>query len=172
MRVSDTADEAFVQFVRMRGATLMRYGFLLSGSEADAADLLQEALIGLRAKWAQIRKQEAVEAYVRRSMARQYIRIWRRRKREQLVEVPPDRVAPEDPFARVEADDTLWVALRDLGRRQRAVLVLRYYEDLDDDEIAVLLGIARSTVRSQAARGLETLRARLDAHRPAEVRSR
>lgn len=170
--MSETSDEAFVQFVQLRGASLMRYGYLLSGSEADAADLLQDALIGLRGSWERIRRQDAVEAYVRRSMARQYIRIWRRRRREQLVEVPPDRASPHDAFARVEADDTVWNALRELGRRQRAVLVLRYYEQLDDDEIAVLLGIARSTVRSQAARGLETLRVRLEAHRPAEVRSR
>ena len=170
--MSETADEAFAQFVRARGASLMRYGFLLSGNEADAADLLQDALIGLRGKWSRIRRQEAVEAYVRRSMARQYIRIWRRRRREHLVGTPPDLAAPQDPFAHVEADDTIWAALRDLGRRQRAVLVLRYYEQLDDDEIAVLLGIAKSTVRSQAARGMETLRARLDAHRPAESGSR
>ncbi|MEV4131008.1 sigma factor [Dactylosporangium sp. NPDC049742] len=77
--MSEPADEALAQFVRARGASLMRYGFLLSGNEADAADLLQDALIGLRGKWSRIRQQDAVEAYVRRSMARQYIRIWRRR---------------------------------------------------------------------------------------------
>jgi RNA polymerase sigma-70 factor (sigma-E family) len=170
--MSETPDEAFVRFVQTRGASLMRYGYLLSGNEADAADLLQDALIGVRGNWARIRRRDAVEAYVRRSMARQYIRIWRGRRREQLVEVPPDRAAPVDAFARVEVDDTIWNALRELGRRQRAVLVLRYYEQLDDGEIAGLLGITRSTVRSQAARGLETLRARLEAHRPTEVRSR
>jgi DNA-directed RNA polymerase specialized sigma24 family protein len=64
--MSERADEAFVQFVRARGASLMRYGFLLSGNEADAADLLQDALIGLRAQWTRIRRHEAADALVDR----------------------------------------------------------------------------------------------------------
>ncbi len=169
--MSETADDEFVEFVRMRAAGLMRYGYLLTGSDADAADLLQDALIGLRGGWRRVRRREALDAYVRRSMARRYVRIWRRRSREHLVAAPPEQASP-DAFSCIDVDDTLWLALRELGRRQRAVLVLRYYEQLDDDEIAGLLGVARSTVRSQAARGLEALRVRLQEYPRSEVRSR
>ena len=94
------------------------------------------------------------EGYVRTTMARQHISLWRRTRRETLTDLVPEG-SYTDP---APSDDVLWRALETLPRRQRAVLVLRYYEVLSDEEIAAQLGISRGTVRSQASRALEKLR--------------
>ena len=154
-------DEAFEAFVNERSPALLRYGFLLAGDPHTAADLLQEALLRLRAAWERGRGREHPEAYVRTTMSRLHISWWRRLRRESVSEWVPDRAIIDPGLSRVEDDTGLWQALRTLGRRQRAVLVLRYYENLDDDRIAELLGISRVTVRSQAMRGLRTLRGHL-----------
>jgi RNA polymerase sigma-70 factor (sigma-E family) len=145
-------------FVRDRAPALLRYGYVLSGNSHDAADLAQEALARLGAAWRRVSRRGDPEAYVRTTMARLHISRWRRLRRERLVETMPERGYADAGFARIEADPGLWRALATLPPRQRAVLVLRYYEQRGDDEIAVVLGIARGTVRSQAARALEKLR--------------
>jgi RNA polymerase sigma factor (sigma-70 family) len=92
-------------------------------------------------------------------MVRLHISVWRRRRREQVVDAPPDSGYADQAIARIEGDPGLWRELSQLPSRQRAVLVLRYYEQQTDAEIAATLGISRGTVRSQASRGLEKLRA-------------
>ncbi|GAB3423458.1 SigE family RNA polymerase sigma factor [Flindersiella endophytica] len=148
---------SFEEFVASRAQALLRYGYVLTGNPHDAADLMQEALLKLRNVWARV-AQEAPEAYARTTMARLHISVWRRRRRERLVSAVPDHAAPDDSLTRVESEQGLWRLLETLPRRQRAVLVLRYYESLSDDEIADVLGISRGTVRSQASRALEKLR--------------
>jgi RNA polymerase sigma-70 factor (sigma-E family) len=152
-------DTTLERFVHERANALLRYGYVLAGNANDAADLTQEALARLGLAWSRVRSKGDPEGYVRTTMARLHISTWRRRRRERLVDAPPDRGYADEALERVEGDAGLWRALGRLPSRQRAVLVLRYYEQQSDDEIAATLGIARGTVRSQAARGLEKLRA-------------
>ncbi|MEV3986190.1 SigE family RNA polymerase sigma factor [Nonomuraea sp. NPDC049758] len=145
--------EDFDEFVRARGDALLRYGYVLTGNAEDAADLVQEALARLGDAWPRVRRKDDPEGYVRTTMVRLHIRSWRRRDREELVATVPDHGSLDQ-----YGDAALWAGLQELPRRQRAVLVLRYYEDLPDHEIAEILGVARGTVRSQAARALDKLR--------------
>ncbi|GAA3249422.1 SigE family RNA polymerase sigma factor [Nonomuraea helvata] len=145
--------EDFDEFVRARGDALLRYGYVLSGDSEDAADLVQEALARLGDAWSRVRNKDDPEGYVRTTMVRLHIKSWRRRRRENLVADVPEHGEPDR-----YGDADLWSELQGLPRKQRAVLVLRYYEDLSDQEIADILGISRGTVRSQAARALDKLR--------------
>ncbi|WP_336214524.1 SigE family RNA polymerase sigma factor [Nonomuraea sp. LPB2021202275-12-8] len=149
-------DPRFAEFVAERGDALMRYGYALAGNRHDAADLVQEALIRLRGAWSRVRLKDNPEWYVRTSMARLHIATWRRRSREALTWELPER-EHHDTLPTGDEQE-LWQALAGLPRRQRAVLVLRYYEQLTDAEIADVLGISRGTVRSQASRALDKLR--------------
>jgi RNA polymerase sigma-70 factor (sigma-E family) len=150
----------FDEFAQSRSAALVRYGYVLSGNEHDAADLAQEALARLKSAWPRVRHKADPESYVRTTMARLHVSWWRRRQREHPVATLPEQPATDPGIERVEAAQGLWEALAVLPRRQRAVLVLRYYEHLTDDDIANRLGISRGTVRSQASRGLDKLRER------------
>ncbi|MCG5220296.1 SigE family RNA polymerase sigma factor [Streptosporangium sp. KLBMP 9127] len=150
----------FEEFVRARGNALYRYGFVLTGNAEDAADLVQEALLRLGDTWERVHRKDDPEGYVRTIMARQHISWWRRRRREHLVDAVPDKGYQDKGFDRASADTELWAEVHALPRKQRAVLVLRYYEDLSDQEIAAILGVSTGTVRSQASRALAKLRVR------------
>lgn len=144
----------FADFVADRGHALFRYAYMLTGNPHDAADLVQEALIRLRGSWSRVRSKHNPEGYVKTTITRLHISVWRRRRREHLVGEVPERAWPV-----VESPLDLWDELSELPKRQRAVLVLRYYEDRSDVEIAEMLGISAGTVRSQASRALDKLRA-------------
>ncbi len=149
-----------------RADALLRYGYVLSGNAHDAADLTQEALIRLHRAWPRVRRKQDPEAYTRTIMARLHIGVWRRRRREHLFgELPDGPGGVRHDLLPSEAEQGLWEALKGLSRKQRAVLVLRYYEDLADEEIARVLGISRGTVRSHASLGLGKLRSALSDHR-------
>lgn len=150
-------DHTFEDFVRARGGALHRYAYVLTGNADDAADLVQEALLRLGDTWHRVVRKDDPEGYVRTIMVRQHISWWRRRRRERLV-----ADAPETGYAetRLDGDTGLWTEVTALPPKQRAVLVLRYYEDLPDAQIARILGISEGTVRSQAARALDKLRVR------------
>ena len=150
---------SFEDFVGARADALMRYAYVLTGNPHDAADLLQESLVRVRAAWPGIVNKREPEGYVRTAMARLHISVWRGRRRERLMPELPERGYHDDALERADGDDGLWLALSGLPRKQRAVLVLRYYESLSDAEIADMLGISRGTVRSQASRALDKLRA-------------
>jgi RNA polymerase sigma-70 factor (sigma-E family) len=149
---------SFEEFVGARADALMRYAYVLTGNPDDAADLLQESLVRVRGAWHGVVNKHEPEGYVRTTMARLHISVWRSRRRERLVPEPPEQGYQDEALARADGDDGLWLALTRLPRKQRAVLVLRYYESLTDAEIADVLGISRGTVRSQASRALEKLR--------------
>ncbi|GAA0983556.1 SigE family RNA polymerase sigma factor [Acrocarpospora macrocephala] len=153
-------DHLFAKFVAESGDALLRYGFVLSGNPHDAADLTQEALIRLHRVWPRVQRTRDPVSYSRMIMTRLHISAWRRRRREHLAWDPPERgvldTLPSD------SERELWHALAGLPRKQRAVLVLRFYEDLTDPEIAQLLGISRGTVRSHASLGLSRLRSAVD----------
>jgi RNA polymerase sigma-70 factor (sigma-E family) len=148
----------FEEFVRARSTALLRYGFVLSGNPHDAADLCQEALARLALSWTRVRNKSNPEGYVRTTMARLHVSRWRRGRREHLVGEVPEQGYADAGLDRVDGGGALWAALAALPPKQRAVLVLRYYEHETDEEIAAILGISRGTVRSQAARGLDKLR--------------
>jgi RNA polymerase sigma-70 factor (sigma-E family) len=151
----------FADFVRAALPGLLRYGHLLTGNPHDAADLVQTVLEKVGARWATVRRAGDPLAYTRRAMANGHVSRWRRTRRESLLAEIPDvrAVTDPDPFD----GEPLWDALRELPARQRAVVVLRYYEDLSEAEIATALGISRGTVKSQANKAKATLRARLGA---------
>jgi RNA polymerase sigma-70 factor (sigma-E family) len=143
----------FDDFVASRSAALIRTAYLLTGDWHLAEDLLQTALMRCYGHWSRI---EAPESYVRRAMV-MTVTGWRRRR--WLGEVPTGDL-PHDPDQADDLDlrtDVLRL-LAELGPRQRAVVVLRYYEDLSEAEVADLLGITVGTVKSQAARALARLR--------------
>ena len=146
----------FDEFVATRSRALLRTAYLLTGDHGLAEDLLQTALAKCWFSWGRI--DGPPEPYVRRALATTYATWWRRRWRgEQPTGELPDR---GDPAATAPVDDrdALWRALGALPRRQRAVVVLRYYEDLTEAETAIALGISTGTVKSQAAKALATLR--------------
>ena len=145
----------FDEFVATRSPALLRTAYLLTGDHGLAEDLLQTALAKCWFAWGRI--DGPPEPYVRRALATTYATWWRRKWRaERPTGVLPER--PAEPRHVLEDRDALWRALGALPRRQRAVVVLRYYEDLSEAETASALGISPGTVKSQAAKALATLR--------------
>ncbi len=151
--------EEFEGFVAARGPALRRFAYVLCGDRQRAEDLVQSALTQVLRHWVRVSAMQHPEAYVRQAVVREHLAWWRRRSsREVVSDTAPDRAEPGD-FTTTAADrDAAWRLLATLPDRQRAVLVLRYYEDLDDAGVARVLGTTESTVRSNAARGLATLR--------------
>jgi RNA polymerase sigma-70 factor (sigma-E family) len=159
----------FEAFVRERLPALLRYATALSGDPHLAADVVQDVLVRVHAKWARICHQERPDLYVKRMVTNEYL-SWRRRWQVRTIipvsfSVLQSRSPSVGDAAQQVADrDDLQARLAALPRRQRAVLVLRYFEGLDDAEIAGVLDISSSTVRSTASRALATLR--LDQEQP------
>ncbi|MGW5190941.1 SigE family RNA polymerase sigma factor [Kribbella sp. NPDC004138] len=159
-------DREFVEFVEGAEAALRRTAFLVSGDRHRADDIVQDALYKLYLAWPKVRRVGNPFAYARRTVVNAAYdgkrRPWRR---EVTLGDVPDR-AGDDDFAVGYADrDEVLAALRSLGPRQRACVVLRYYEDLSVEQTADILGCSTGTVKSQAARGLETLRRAIDQRR-------
>lgn len=155
----------FGDFVRAGLPGLLRYGHALTGNPHDAADLVQTVLEKIGSRWSYVQhKTGDPMAYIRRSMANAHISRWRRTKRESLVADPPETqpYSPADPFEH----EPLWQALRALPPRQRAVMVLRYYEGLSEAEIADSLGVSQGTVKSQASKAIASLRTKLALFEP------
>src|SRR5688572_12774825 len=163
MGVDAAKEAAFREFVQTRSPALLRSAYLLVGDRGQAEDLLQTSLVKTYLAWHRIRDHGAVEAYVRRTMATTAT-SWRRgrRFRERSMEGVPDVTDSDHIGARVE-HDAMWTHLQALPARQRAVLVLRYYEGFSEAEIAETLGFTRGTVKSHASRGLAALRGRIAA---------
>lgn len=155
-----TADLAFDDFMAARWAPLYRTAYLLTGDRHDAEDLLQGALARTCVRWDSIRDKGAADAYVRRAMVHAASRGWRRRGRELPTDELPD--AGHAGGLDVRADHlALWAEVRRLPPRMRAVLVLRYVEDLSEAATAVELGCSAGTVKSQTHHALKRLRAAL-----------
>ncbi|MGB2568104.1 SigE family RNA polymerase sigma factor [Micromonospora citrea] len=157
----DPLEEEFREFVAARSGALLRTAYLLAGDWATAEDLLQTALTKTYLAWKRLGGIEAVEPYARRVMVNTSTSWWRRRWHgERPTEVLPER-AGVDEIAQQLDRDVLWRHLSALPSRQRAVLVLRYYEDMSEAQTAALLEISPGTVKSQTSRALATLRRRL-----------
>ncbi|MFI5492281.1 SigE family RNA polymerase sigma factor [Actinoplanes sp. NPDC051859] len=151
-------DIAFAEYFATRSSAMRTTAFLMCGDWHRAEDLVQTAFTKLYLRWNRVQKHEALDPYVRRVLVTTFIDDsrggwWRReRPQEQRIELP---AAPEPSEDRV----TLLRALAQVPPRQRAVLVLRYWQDLSVEDTAAALGCSPGTVKSQAARGLDTLRA-------------
>lgn len=151
------AERDIREFVTARSPALMRLAFLLTGGDQQSAeDLLQIALVKTAARW---RTVEDPDSYVRRVMYRQQVSWWRLkwRRRETHVAVVPDR-AGDDGTSAVDLKLAVRQALARLTPRQRAMLVLRFFEDLPESEVARLLDCSVGTVRSTTHRSLARLR--------------
>ncbi|MFF5233872.1 SigE family RNA polymerase sigma factor [Dactylosporangium sp. NPDC000521] len=152
----------FEAFVATRGVGLVRFAVLLTGDDHRAEDLVQEALAKAYLRWEGIRRVDDPEVYVRRLILNGSRSWWRRRaNREVPVERAPDVAAAGDVGGEAADRDELWRLVAALPFKQRAVVVLRYYEDLDDAAIARVLECSQTTVRTHAMRALNRLRGRL-----------
>lgn len=151
----------FDEFARAELPRLLRYAVLLTGDRELAADVVQDTLVTAHDRWEQVTAATHPDRYVMRMVTNRYL-SWRRRWSVRNV-IPvgdlPERAAGDDHATAHAARDEMWTRLAGLPRRQRAVLVLRYYESLTDAEIAEVLGCSPVTVRGYAHRALTTLRA-------------
>ena len=151
-------DEEFVEFAATATPALLRLGWLLTGVRQQAQDLAQSALMRTYTSWNRIRNDDAL-AYARKVTVNLHTdwlrrRPWLERSRADL----PERQARADDHGTVEARMALVTALQSLGRRERAIGVLRYYVDLSEAETAQILGISPGTVKSVCSRALRKLR--------------
>ena len=143
---------SFEEFVIARTGALLRTAYLLTGDHHDAEDLVQSTLIKVVPKWARIKDQP--EGYVRKVLARESMKRWRaRRWREVTTDVVPETMH-HDSTDRVDVLDEMRV----LSPQQRAVIVLRYFDDLTEPDVAAALGISVGTVKSHARDALKRLR--------------
>lgn len=148
--------QEFSDFVAVRSMHLLRVARALTDNRQQAEDLVQDALAKLAGRWRHVSNPEA---YVRRVLYHSQVNWWRRRSRvrETPTLVVPDQVV-SDATIGVDRRLDIQAALALLGRRQRAVLVLRYLEDLPEADVAEILGCSVGTVRSQTHRALARLR--------------
>jgi RNA polymerase sigma-70 factor, ECF subfamily len=154
-------DEQFTDFVNARSRALLGTAYLLVSDRQRAEDLVQTALLKTYLAWPKLREARAVEAYVRRTMVTTTISWSRRRWRGEIPSGALPQEAGCDGTGLVDGRAEVWPHLRALPPRQRAALVLRYYEDLTEQQVAEHLGCSVGTVKSQTHRALATLRARL-----------
>ena len=151
-------DPDFRDYVQTRRQSLLRTAYLLTGNLADAEDLVQSALAKTYLAWDRIEDRGALDGYVRRAIINTHISSWRRRR---LQEYPTDELpdqAVADHATSSDLQETLRRAVDRLPRRMRAVVMLRYYEDMTEAEVAEALGVSLGTVKSTVARAVAKLR--------------
>jgi len=152
-------DQDFGEYARLHQHRLRRAAFLVCGDANLADDLVQQALIKLARHWPRVRSQNP-DAYVRRILYHEAVSSWRRNRREQLTMIGqvPD-VSTSAAQSRIAGEIDMQSALGRLSPQQRAVIVLRYFEDRTEADTASILGVSVGTVKTQAARALSKLRA-------------
>ena len=155
----------FDEFVAFRLGALLRYATVVTCDPHLAEDITQDVLVRARARWERIRRVDAPERYVKRMVLNEFL-SWRRRKAARVVPLAREQLdqfagTAADPAATWDDRDAILRVVAGLPPRQRAAVVLRYYEDLPDDEIADLIGCRPVTVRSLISRALATLRTKL-----------
>ncbi len=163
-----TRDAEFTEYLAARQAGLLRTAYLLTGDRHQAEDVLQTSLAKLYLAWDKVKDRGAVDAYVRRIMVNENTSLWRRgwKKREYAAERLPEG-EHRDQYDEGTSDE-LWRVVQTLPGKARAVVVLRYYEQMSEAEVADALGISVGTVKSQCSRALSALRQRV----PAELHPR
>jgi RNA polymerase sigma-70 factor (sigma-E family) len=150
---------AFGDYVRSRGSMLLRTALALTGgNQADAEDLVQATMIKAYQAWERISDLAAVDTYIRRTMVNTHISGWRRRR---IDEYPTDEIpdqATADPADERDLHDVVQRALDRLPRQMRAAVMLRYYDDMTEPQVAAAMGITVGTVKSTVARAVGKLR--------------
>jgi RNA polymerase sigma-70 factor (sigma-E family) len=160
----------FEEFLRDQLPPLVRFAGVLTGDTHLAQDLTQDALVRAHARWSRIGRLDRPDLYLRRMITNGYL-SWRRRWSVRSIQPVADTdrlnaaTAP-DPAIRLAEQDQVETLLATLSRRQRAALVLRFYEGRTDEEIGVILGCTAGTVRSHVSRALAGLRERVRDDRP------
>ena len=159
--VSVTEDVEFADFVRTNMPALSRTAFLLTGNRTGAEDLVQETLVRLYRRRDWLLAADVPIAYARRALTNQFVNDRRRASSREIVlaDLPETRQSSPDSAGELAERDAMWRLLATLPDRQRAAIVLRFYDDLPDEEIARALGARLGTVRSLISRGLSALRA-------------
>jgi RNA polymerase sigma-70 factor (sigma-E family) len=155
----------FEEFAREQLPSLLRFAAVLTGDRELAQDVVQDALVRAHKSWRRIATADRPELYMRKVVVNGYL-SWHRHWYQRFVHPTSDvarfrEPAAPDPARRIADADQLTGMLARLSRAQRASIVLRFYEDRDDDEIAAVLGCATGTVRSHISRGLNSLRIQL-----------
>jgi RNA polymerase sigma-70 factor (sigma-E family) len=152
-------EAAFVEFAQAARDRLRRTAFLMCGDWDQASDHVQEGLIRVYVAWPRLTRAGGEHAYARRAVASAFLDHARRRSSTEVsAEADPNRPSPEDVAASVTARAALVAALAGLPPRQRACVVLRYFEDLSVADTAAALGCSEGTVKSQTSRALASLR--------------
>jgi RNA polymerase sigma-70 factor (sigma-E family) len=152
---------SFSSYVRARGPVLLRTARSLTANPSDAEDLLQTALAKTFVAWERIEDHRALDGYVRRALLNTRTSQWRKRRVDEYAcdELPePPGSREPDPAERQVLHDAMWRAVMKLPERQRAMVVLRYYEDLSEAQTAEVLGVSVGTVKSAVSRALGKLR--------------
>ncbi|MFE4962329.1 SigE family RNA polymerase sigma factor [Streptomyces sp. NPDC056660] len=153
---------SFASYVRARQSVLLRTARSLTANPSDAEDLLQTALAKTYVAWERIEDHRALDGYVRRALLNTRTSQWRKRRVDEFVcdELPEPEPAGggDDPAERQALRDAMWRAIMKLPARQRAMVVLRYYEDLSEVQTAEVLGVSVGTVKSAVSRALGKLR--------------
>jgi RNA polymerase sigma-70 factor (sigma-E family) len=149
----------FSMFVRQHSTTLLRAAYLLTGDRGAAEELLQDTLVRLYPQWSRVQAADVPIAYVRRSLTNNFLNGRRRQSSQDLLfGDPPERGYEPDLAGRIGDRELVRDLLDRLGPKQRAVMVLRFFHDLTDDQIADEVGCREGTVRSIVSRSLQALR--------------
>ncbi|MBX9397923.1 SigE family RNA polymerase sigma factor [Streptomyces sp. TRM72054] len=153
---------SFASYVRARQPVLLRTARSLTANPCDAEDLLQTALTKTYVAWERIEDHRALDGYVRRALLNTRTSQWRKRRVDEFAcdELPEPEPLPggDDPAEQQALHDAMWRAIMRLPARQRAMVVLRYYEDLSEAQTAEVLGVSVGTVKSAVSRALGKLR--------------
>jgi RNA polymerase sigma-70 factor (sigma-E family) len=154
-------DADFAAYLAARRASLLRTAYLLTGNRHDAEDLVQTAFAKLYLSWDKVRDRGSMDGYLRTILVNEHNSLWRRawKRREHSAEHRVLDSAVHDEYDE-GSRSALWDIVQTLPRKARAVVVLRYYEELSEAETAAILGVTVGTVKSQTSRALATLRAR------------
>ncbi|CAN5175859.1 SigE family RNA polymerase sigma factor [soil metagenome] len=152
---------SFDAWAEARVAGLLRFAYLVTGSQHAAEDAVQSALTRACEKWSRVSRTDDPDTYVRRMVVNAHVSSWRRSGSRELSVAEVHDASGTDPADSVTRDDAVWRVCAALPPQQRAAVVLRFYEDLDYPEIAEVLDVAEATVRSHVHRGLAALRTEL-----------
>jgi len=160
VEVSEARPEVlgFDEWVDDRFAALLRFAYLVTGSQHAAEDALQTALTRALERWGRVSRTREPEAYVRRMIVNAHISAWRRSGAREVATEEPRGRATVDATSTLAEHDDLWHRCLALPPRPRAALVLRFYEDLEYPEVAAVLGVTEATARSHVHRALAALR--------------
>lgn len=159
---SASKDAEFEAYMSARQPSLLRTAYLLTGDRHAAEDLVQTAFAKLYLSWDKVQRREQIDGYVRRILVNENNSLWRRawKRKEVTTDQVPDHVPVHDRHYDGQRS-ALWEFVRTLPKQQRAVIVLRFYEDLSEAQTAEILGVSVGTVKSQASRALASMRGRV-----------